>query len=230
MRNILLLEDDQNFGYILKAYLELNEMNVTWVKEGQKALTAVEEFPFDLCILDIMLPDIDGFAVADRINDINAQIPFIFLTAKSLKVDKLKGYKLGCDDYITKPVDEEILLAKIYAILNRSNRTSNPVIDDQIYVIGSYRFNFKLQQLCHAEDVQKLTNKEAKLLKLFCDNTNQLVGRDGALKFLWGKNDEFNRRTMDVFVFKLRKYLKSDEKVRITNVHGRGFVLEVKVE
>ena len=206
----------------------MNDLRVQWAKDGQKALQLMQQFSFDLCLLDIMLPDIDGFEIAKRIKDVYPDMPFIFLTAKALKVDKLMGYKLGGVDYITKPVDEELLIAKIRALLNRLNPSSSSSFEQKIYALGNYEFDFSRQCLLIQEDRHQLTNKEAQLLKLLCDHQNQLVSREKALKLLWGKNDEFNRKTMDVFIFKLRKYLKADARVKITNVHGKGFVLEVQ--
>ena len=226
MSNLLLVEDDQSFGYILKAYLEMNDFRVHWVKEGKKSMETLQQFPFDLCILDIMLPDIDGFEVAKRIRAKYREMPFIFLTAKALKVDKLMGYKLGCDDYITKPVDEELLLLKIQAILKRLKQGSTPD-SKAIYSLGEYTFDFSQQILSGPNFQQQLTNKEAQLLQLLCEHQGQLVRRDRALKLLWGKNDLFNRKTMDVFIFKLRKYLSKDPSVQIRNVHGKGFVLDL---
>ena len=224
--DILLVEDDKSFGYILKAYLEMNDFSVEWVKNGSTALENLSKFAYRLCILDIMLPDKDGFEIATEIKKSGMNLPFIFLTAKALKVDKLKGYKLGCDEYVTKPVEEELLLAKIQAILKRSRKNA-PFSSAEIVQIGNYHFDFQRQLLQKGNNKTQLTNKETQLLKLFYDNRNQLVSRAEALKLLWGKNDMFNRKTMDVFIFKLRQYFKEDSGVRITNVHGKGFVLEL---
>lgn len=225
--NILLVEDDQSFGYILKAYLDMYQYSVKWVKDGAKALKMIHQFPFDLCILDIMLPNIDGFTIAEKIIQNQANLPFIFLTAKSLKVDKLKGYRLGCDDYITKPIDEELLIAKIQAILKRTQSKKGFSQKETLITIGDYQFDPNNLQLKRKQHKRQLTEKEAQLLKMLCDHSNRLLTRNLALKELWGKNDLFNRKTMDVFIFKLRKYLQDDPKVRITNVHGKGFILEI---
>ena len=224
--NILLVEDDQSFGYIMKAYLEMHDFDVHWVKNGQHTLQLIRERPFQLCILDIMLPGIDGYSLARRIKEQYPALPFIFLSARALKVDKLKGYRLGCDDYITKPVDEELLIAKIHAILARSERSSENGTPDKIFIIGKYEFDYSNQTLKYIDRSRQLTEKEARLLKMLCDNDHRLVSREQALKEIWGKNDLFNRKTMDVFIHKLRKYLQDDPGVRIRNVHSKGFVLE----
>ncbi len=224
--NILLVEDDESFGYILKAYLEMNDYAVRLARKGEEALTLARQFAFGLCILDIMLPDTDGFTVAEALNRRHPELPFIFLTARALKVDKLKGYKLGCDDYITKPIDEEVLLAKIQAILKRS-RAAGQEEEQQLYQLGKFRFDFPNQRLYYGGEFRPLTEKEALLLQMLCRRANELLPRADALKDIWGKNDVFNRKTMDVFIFKLRKYLEADPKVRIRNVHGKGFILEV---
>jgi DNA-binding response OmpR family regulator len=224
---LLLVEDDQSFGYVMKAYLEMNDFAVHWAKSGSEALRLISELPFELCILDIMLPDSNGFAIARQINAGYPEMPFIFLTARALKVDKLKGYKLGCDDYITKPIDEELLIAKIQAILKRSGRSEQTSREKTTYQIGRFQFDYRNQQLKYEDQQRHLTEKEGRLLKMFCDHPNRLVRREKALKDIWGKNDLFNRKTMDVFIFKLRQYLEADERVRIKNVHGKGFILEV---
>ena len=224
---LLLVEDDESFGYVMKAYLEMNDFVVHWAQSGREALDMIRELSFELCILDIMLPDSDGFAIARQINAGYPEMPFIFLTARALKVDKLKGYKLGCDDYITKPVDEELLIAKIQAILKRSAQSKEANREKSTCQIGRFLFDYRNQQLRLEDQVRQLTEKEAQLLKLFCDHSNRLVRREKALKDIWGKNDVFNRKTMDVFIFKLRQYLEADERVRIRNVHSKGFILEI---
>lgn len=226
MYNILIVEDNPGFGYILKEYLELSELSVVLVTDGEQALRQLAKQSFDLCLLDIMLPKIDGFGVAKEIRKNHSDLPFIFLTAKSLKVDKLKGFRLGCDDYIVKPIDEELLLARIHAIMNRSNRLHAQKEERQLFEIGRFQFDAAKQQLISETSKQFLTDKESQLLKLLCEHKNQLLPRKKALREIWGANDEFNRKSMDVFIFRLRKYLEKEEGIRIKNVHGKGFVLE----
>ena len=224
---ILVVEDDPSFGYILKEYLELNQIEVRLVVTGEAALQQLSRHHFDLCLLDIMLPDLDGFALAKAIRQQIPDMPFIFLTAKALKVDKLKGFRLGCDDYIVKPIDEELLIARIQAIIHRSKRSQVvPSIPTQIQ-IGEFYFDPQNQHLVYGQEKQYLTDMEARLLVLFCQSRPHLLSRRKALLEIWGSSDEFSRKSMDVFIFRLRKYLEKDPKVQIRNVHGKGFVLEV---
>ena len=226
MYKVLVVEDNPSFGYILKEYLELNDLEVSLVTDGELAISQLKKHAFDICLLDIMLPKKDGFSVAKEIQHNNPDLPFIFLTAKTLKVDKLKGFRLGCDDYIVKPIDEELLVARIYAIMNRSNRHQNTKETSQQFSIGHFDFDATKRLLVKGHHQQFLTDKEAQLLQLFCEHKNQLVTRKKALQQIWGNSDEFNRKSMDVFIFRLRKYLELDEGLRIKNVHGKGFILE----
>ncbi|OEK03701.1 hypothetical protein BFP97_01620 [Roseivirga sp. 4D4] len=223
---ILLVEDDESFGYILKEYLEINDFSVTWERDGVAGLTTFKSDDFDLCILDIMMPLKDGFTLAREIQDHDRSVPFIFLTAKSLKIDKLKGFRIGCDDFVVKPIDEEIFIARVRALIKRTNREHSNGYHDDVYAIGEYLFDSSNQALIHNEQIQRLTGKEAKLLQLLCEKKNQVLDRNKALKVVWGESDFFNRKSMDVFIHKLRKYLEHDPTVKITNVHGKGFVLE----
>lgn len=224
MNEILLLEDDQSFGYILSEYLSMQDFKVQWVRTGEEALSVLKKKNFALAILDIMLPGIDGFAVADFMKAQNEDLPFIFLSAKSLKVDKLKGFKIGAYDYITKPVDEELLVAKINALLNQIK--SDTSSSQQSYQIGRYEFKPELFKLVYSNQETKLTARETALLKLLCDHKNILLPRKKALNQIWGNHDEFSRKSMDVFISHLRKYLSQDESVRIENIHGKGFILK----
>ena len=228
MYSILVVEDDPSFGYILKEYLELNDLKVVLATDGQQAQNFMLQKEFDLCLLDIMMPEIDGFTLAKAITKQHPNLPFIFLTAKSLKVDKLKGFRLGCDDYIVKPIDEELLVARIFAIMNRSNRQKVGQESPQQFELGQFTFDVPNQLLIKGSNKQFLTDKEAQLLQLLCEYKNQLLPRKRALKEIWGNNDEFNRKSMDVFIFKLRKYLELEPAIRIKNIHGKGFVLEVE--
>ncbi|WP_436516889.1 response regulator transcription factor [Ekhidna sp. To15] len=224
MGKILLVEDDESFGYILQEYLELHDFNVTRSKDGEEGLRTFREHTFDLCLLDVMMPLKDGFTLAKEIRDIDPGIPFMFLTAKALKVDKLKGFRLGCDDYIVKPIDQELLIARIKALIKRA--TVKAPEKNNGYHIGKYHFDFNNQLLSFGSESQRLTEKEAKILQLLCENKHEVLDRSKALKNVWGKSDFFNRKSMDVFIHKLRQYLKADPSVQIVNIHGKGFVLE----
>lgn len=224
MKKILLIEDDESFGYILSEYLGLHDFEVTWAKSGEEGLKKAEQSSFGLGIFDIMLPGQNGYEIAEKIKRKNPDLPFIFLSAKSLKIDKLKGYKIGADDYITKPVDEELLLAKIKALLKRNIKTEN--LDD-VFIIGKYQFTFSLQQLIFGNEKVKLTKRESELLRMLCQNENQLLPRKKALREIWGATDEFSRKSMDVFISHLRKYLSKDDRIQINNVHGQGFIFKI---
>lgn len=225
MSSILLVEDDNNLGYILKEYLQMHDFEVDWTKDGEEGLKAFRLGKFDICILDVMMPKMDGFALADKLKALDPTIPLIFLTAKSMKIDKLKGFKAGADDYIVKPVDEEELIMRIRAVLRRSGQQSAATVTEN-YQIGSYSFHLKNQQLAHGGEVQRLTKKEARVLQLLCDAKGELVESDKILREVWGENTYFNRRSMDVYISKLRKYLSADENVKIQNMHGSGYILE----
>jgi two-component system, OmpR family, response regulator len=218
---IFLVEDDLSFGSVLKSYLELNDFSVDWIDDGKYAMDHFRRGSFNICILDIMLPHVDGFTIASEIRQINNEIPIVFLTAKKLKEDVLKGYGAGGDDYITKPFDTDILLAKIRAILSR--RDFHDTKD--IYEIGKFIFNSKLRTLTIGDDEKKLSPKESQLLELLADNPNTLINRDTALKKIWGADDYFTARSMDVYITKLRKYLADDTSLVIKNIHGAGFQL-----
>ena len=224
--NIFLVEDDLSFGAVLKSYLEINDYSVTWVDDGKHALERFRNGNFHICILDVMLPNVDGFTIGKEIRSIDKDIPMVFLTAKALKEDILKGYNVGADDYITKPFDTEVLLCKINAIIKR--QSTNPVAEEFIFEIGIYQFDSKLRQIQNGENKQKLSPKESDLLKLLCQNINELLPRETALRKIWGEDGYFTARSMDVFVTKLRKYLSDDTNIEIKNIHGSGFILEVK--
>jgi DNA-binding response OmpR family regulator len=224
---ILICEDDPNLGMVLKNYLELNDYDVVLERDGRLGLVAFQREKFDLCLLDVMMPNVDGFTLAEDIRDINPDVPLFFITAKTMKEDIIQGYKLGADDYITKPFDSEVLLLKIKAILKR-NEELNPGNVNVEYDLGSYHFNPKLRELSHNGNTQTLSPKENELLKLLTEYRNDLLARDIALKKIWGSDTYFNGRSMDVYIAKLRKYLKDDEKLKIVNIHGNGFMLEVK--
>lgn len=224
--SIFLVEDDLSFGAVLKSYLEINDFNVNWVDDGQNALKEFNRGTFEVCILDVMLPHIDGFTIAAEIRKINPAIPILFLTAKNLREDVLTGYRIGADDYITKPFDTEVLIFKLKAILKRQSGAAQKEPD--FYQVGSYVFDFKLRTVEREAVKQKLSPKEAELLKMLCDNQNELLPRETALKKIWGDDGYFTARSMDVYLTKLRKLLSEDPMIEIKNIHGSGFMLEIK--
>ncbi len=221
---ILLCEDDTNLGLVLKNYLELNDYEVTLERDGRLGLAAFQREKFDICLLDVMMPHVDGFALAEEIRDLDPDIPLFFLSAKTMKEDVIQGYKLGADDYITKPFDSEVLLLKIKVILKR-NEEETKISENIEFDLGTYHFNPKLRQLINKEHTQVLSPKENDLLKMLAENKNDLLPREKALKKIWGSDTYFNGRSMDVYIAKLRKYLKDDEKIEIVNIHGNGFRL-----
>lgn len=222
---ILLAEDDENLGSLLQEYLQAKNYETDWVTNGEKAFRYFEQFHYDLCLLDVMMPVKDGFTLASEIRLVNSEIPIIFLTAKSMKEDVLEGFSRGADDYITKPFSMEELLFRIEAILRRTS--GNKGIEKNIYQIGKFTFDANKQVLSGTGTSQKLTTKESELLKLLCNNINQVLERNFALKAIWIDDNYFNARSMDVYITKLRKYLKSDPNVQIINVHGKGYKLVV---
>ena len=222
---IFLVEDDLSFGSVLKSYLELNDYTVDWVDDGKYAIDHFRRGAFDICILDVMLPHVDGFTIASEIRKINNLVPIVFLTAKKLKDDVLKGYGSGGDDYVTKPFDTEILLAKIRAILARRDFQTGT---KDIMEIGKFVFNVRLRTLTTGDDERKLSPKEAQLLELLAINPNELISREMALKKIWGADDYFTARSMDVYITKLRKFLADDPRLNIKNIHGAGFQLIVR--
>ena len=224
--HIFLVEDDLSFGAVLKSYLEINDFEVNWVDDGQHAMTQFNKASFDICILDVMLPNVDGFTIGAEIRKINPAVPILFLTAKALRDDVLKGYRIGADDYITKPFDTEVLIFKLKAILKRQSGTH--VKEADFYHIGSYVFDFKLRTIEHGTTRQKLSPKEAELLKMLCENQNELLPRETALIKIWGDDGYFTARSMDVYLTKLRKLFAQDPSVEIRNIHGSGFMLEIK--
>ena len=221
---ILLCEDDTNLGMVLKNYLELNDYEVTLERDGRLGLAAFQREKFDICLLDVMMPNMDGFKLAEEIRDVDLDIPLFFLSAKTMKDDIIQGYKLGADDYITKPFDSEVLLLKIKAILKR-NEEDNRISDNIEFDLGRYHFNPKLRELKHDVSTQTLSPKENELLKMLAEHKNDLLPRERALKKIWGSDTYFNGRSMDVYIAKLRKYLKDDTNIEIVNIHGNGFRL-----
>jgi len=222
-KSIFFVEDDLSFGAVLKSYLEICNFFVTWLDDGKHAVSAFREGTFDLCLLDVMLPHIDGFSIGREIRSIDTKIPIIYLTAKSLKEDIITGYRLGADDYIIKPFDADVLLYKIAVVLKRSEGTISN--DNQLIQIGKYSFNPRLREIVLDDIKQLLSPKESALLNLLCDHKNELLSREIALKKIWGDDGYFTTRSMDVFITKLRKYLKDDPSIEIRNIHGSGFIM-----
>ncbi|MEY3114526.1 MAG: hypothetical protein RL423_716 [Bacteroidota bacterium] len=224
---ILLCEDDSNLGLVLKNFLELNDYEVTLERDGRLGLGAFQREKFDLCLLDVMMPNVDGFTLAEEIRDIDPDVPLFFLSAKTLKEDILQGYRLGADDYITKPFDSDVLMHKIKAIIKR-NEEDHKVTDNLEFELGAYHFNPKLRELKVKDATQVLSPKENELLKMLAEHKNDLLTREKALKKIWGSDTYFNGRSMDVYIAKLRKYLKEDSTIEIVNIHGNGFRLVVQ--
>jgi DNA-binding response OmpR family regulator len=227
--NILLAEDDLNLGVLLIDYLETEGFAVKLCKDGELALRAFQNHSFDLCLLDVMMPKMDGFALAKAIRIKNKQIPILFISAKSLKEDKLKGYGLGADDYITKPFDEEELLWKIKAVIRRipEQKENNRI---EIISIGNYIFDFNNQSLTIAGRTKRITEKESDILNYLAAHPNKVIKREELLTDIWGENDYFFGRSLDVFITKIRKYLNEDPGVSIENVFGVGFIFNVPVK
>ena len=224
---VLLAEDDRNLGNILKSYLEAKGFETTLCINGEEAFNAYKKEDFDFCIVDVMMPVKDGFTLAKEIRSMDKKIPILFLTAKSLPEDKLKGFEVGGDDYLTKPFSMEELLARMKAITRRTDHKGKGE-NDKFYTIGLYLFDFNRQILTFKGKEHKLTSKEADLLHLLCENKNDVLDRSYALNKIWFDDSYFNARSMDVYIAKLRKYLKNDPDVELLNVHGIGFKLIAK--
>jgi two-component system OmpR family response regulator len=228
VKNILLVEDDPNFGIVLRDYLNLNGFQVTLAKNGMEGFDKYKKGDYDLCILDVMMPYKDGYTLAKEIREDNTSVPIIFLTAKSMKEDVLQGYKVGADDFLNKPFDSEVLLAKIKTLLKRKSSQTTVSQKQTDFQIGDFHLNAKLRFLTYKkEDPIKLSPKENDLLKLLALHLNDLMPRELALTQIWRDDNYFTSRSMDVYIAKLRKYLKQDPKVEILNIHGEGFRLVV---
>ena len=229
---ILLVEDDQNFGDVLRSYLEMHDYDVTLATDGVMGWQAFNKDKYDLCIFDVMMPRKDGLTLGREVREKNGEIPIIFLTAKNMKEDVIAGFKAGADDYMTKPFNSEELLLRIQAILKRSQGKTDPREDIREFDIGAFHFNFPLRILTFKpkNTEERLSPKEAQLLRMFAMYKNDVLPRSEALTKIWGKDDYFTARSMDVFVTKLRKYLKPDSNIEIVNIHGNGFQLLVREE
>jgi DNA-binding response OmpR family regulator len=227
---ILLVEDDPNLSFVIKEYLEILDYDTTLCNDGEEGLKEFNKGNYNLVILDVMMPKKDGFSVAEDIRKVDDITPIIFLTAKTLKEDRVKGFQSGCDDYMTKPFSTEELSLRIKAILKRCLVAQNGSAEDAMntFEIGQYTFDCENLLLKSINKEQSLTRKEGALLKLLCQYKNKLLPREMALKLVWGGDDYFIGRSMDVFIAKLRKYFKNDQNISITNIHGSGFKLELK--
>jgi len=219
--HLFYVEDDESLSFVTRDNLELEGYQVTYCEDGQKAIDIIKTENFDLCILDVMLPGVDGFTIAEEIRKRNKQVPILFLTAKSLKEDRIRGLRLGADDYITKPFSIEELILKIEIFLKRSQIVVKE--ESHLFKIGDFTFDHKNLQLKNESIKRQLTQKEADLLKYFIKNKNVVLKRSDILETLWGEDDYFLGRSLDVFISRLRKYLKEDETLKIENIHGVGF-------
>lgn len=221
---LLLAEDDENLGLLLKEYLVAKGYDADLYPDGEAAYKGFMKEHYDICILDVMMPKKDGFTLAKDIRIVNADIPVLFLTAKNMKDDVLEGFKLGADDYITKPFSMEELIMRIEAILRRTSQ-EGASSSQQVFTLGRFTFDTRKQTLSEGEETVKLTTKESELLKLLCQNANKVLERNYALKSIWIDDNYFNARSMDVYITKLRKHLKDEPSVEIINVHGKGYKL-----
>lgn len=230
---VLLVEDDESLGFVVKDNLEFNGFEVDLQKDGLSAKEQFSRKEYDICVFDVMLPKMDGFTLAEHVRTINKQIPIIFLTAKSLKEDRIKGFKLGGDDYLTKPFSVEELILRMEVFLRRSNSVEEGIAQEpetSSFEVGKYSFDYKNLRLSLNDETRDLTQREGDLLKMLVIQKNNLVPREQILTQLWGEDDYFKGRSMDVFISRLRKYLKDDESLKIKNVHGVGFRLEIEGE
>lgn len=221
---LLLAEDDENLGLLLKEYLVAKGYDADLYPDGEAAYKGFMREHYDICILDIMMPKKDGFTLAKEIRMVNQDIPVIFLTAKNMKEDVLEGFKIGADDYITKPFSMEELIMRIEAILRRTSQESQGNAQP-VFTLGKFTFDTRKQTLSEGDNVVKLTTKESDLLKLLCQNANKILERNYALRSIWIDDNYFNARSMDVYITKLRKHLKEEPSVEIINVHGKGYKL-----
>lgn len=228
---ILLVEDDLSMGFLLREFLEDEGLDVKLCKDGKSGLTAFQRNNFDLCILDVMMPGMDGFSVAKQLKHLKPNIPFLFLTARSLKDDKLKGFALGAEDYVTKPFDEEELLCRIRVLLKRRETLAmQNASQPERFFIGEYAFDYTRHELSHQDQIWRMTEKETEVLRLLCLHKNEILRRDDAVEKIYGKPDYFLGRSFDVFISKLRKMLRHDPRISIDNVFKVGFILNVREE
>ncbi len=226
LARILLLEDDSNLGFMISEHLKLNGYEVKMCTNGREGLEAIKSVAYDLLLVDIMMPKMDGFTFAREVRNRNDDLPIIFLTARSLQQDKKEGFNIGCDDYITKPFSVDELLLRIQAVLKRTQKSRSNG-NRHLFEIGRFRFDSSKRVLTLDNEETRLTSKEAELLRLLCLNSGRTLERGSALETIWGNENYFSGRSMDVFISKLRKYLKSDVRIEIVNVHGKGFKLVI---
>ncbi|MDB9931186.1 response regulator transcription factor [Flavobacteriales bacterium] len=224
---ILLVEDDFNLGIVIQDFLSLEGYSVHLCRDGKEGLQKFNKNEYDVCLLDVMLPEKDGYEIAEDIRKVNKEIPIIFLTAKSNPEDKVKGFKAGGDDYITKPFNREEFLLRIKAILRRANNDFEDDENEGLIKLNSFELDFRNLKLSHPKEDKKLTKRETAILKLLCENRNKVIERSLVLNLIWGDDNYFNGRSLDVFITKLRKYLAHDETISINNIHGVGFKLEL---
>lgn len=217
---VLLVEDDPNFGQVLQSFMKIHKYDVTWAQDGNVGLSYFKSQDFDLCLLDVMMPYKDGFTLAEEIRKLNQDVHLIFLTAKSMKDDVLKGYGVGADDYLVKPFDSEVLIAKINALFRRG---CTKIEEQHEFQIGQFSFNYNTRKLHGPNEERKLSPKEADLMKLICEHQNKVLPRELALNQIWKEDSYFTTRSMDVYIAKIRKYLKDDPNIEIVNLHGKGF-------
>ena len=227
MKRILLAEDDLDFGNILKQYLEISGYKITWAKDGNEALELFKKETFNICVFDVMMPKMDGFTLAEKVIDINPETPFIFLTARKLKEDKIKGLKLGADDYIVKPFEADELVLRLNNILKRTEKAASQLPQEDVITIGNYNFDTNRQELSCNDYIKQLTQKEAELILYLFNHKNQLLKREDILKAVWENDDFFSGRSMDVFISRLRKYFKLDPSISIESIRNVG--LEFKI-
>jgi len=225
---ILLVEDDRNLGLLLQESLELQGFDVNLCRDGEEAFRVFLHQKFDLCLIDVMLPKKDGFTLVHDIRGVPSEVPVIFLTAKSLKEDRVEGFRIGGDDYITKPFNLEEVVLRVRAVLRRSMNGERDAPERLKFSLGLYTFNYEERTLRIKNRTRNLTTKEAELLRLLCLHANNILERSLALQLVWGSDSVFNARSMDVFISRLRKYLRDDQTVEIVNVHGRGYKLVVR--
>jgi len=228
MNRILLAEDDVDFGSLLKQYLELHQFEVIWAKNGIEGLEQFEKYKVDLCVLDVMMPKMDGFTLAEKLIEINPGIPFLFLTARKLKEDKIKGLKLGAEDYIVKPFEADILVLKIQNIIQRQSQVATKIIEKQIVNIGQYQFDPKRFTLTINQNTKQLTEKEAILIHFLHSHKNTMLKREEILTSVWQNEDYFSGRSMDVFISRIRKYFSDDPNISIESKRGVGLEFKVK--
>ena len=228
MKKVLLAEDDFDFADVLKQYLELYNYQITWAKNGEEALLLFQKETFDICVFDVMMPKMDGFTLAEKIIDINPEIPFVFLTARKLKEDKLKGLQLGADDYIVKPFEADELVLRLNNILKRGQQKNQTTISVDQITIGNYIFDPNRLELKLSNHTQRLTEKEVALILFFIKNKNKRIKRNDILQSIWGNDDFFSGRSMDVFISRIRKYFSSDNRITIESIRNVG--LEFKIQ